>query len=205
MELMHYFNANKPKRTVKFIWCGSEEIGLLGSKDYCEKHKEELDKVLFNINVDMTGTLLGYEIAVCSCEDAVAKYIDVLGKIEGFPIGTKVDMYSSDSSSFAMAGVPAVTFARLAPRGGAEIHSRKDIIDHLDPDKFIKTVEFMAKFSDNVVNAKVFPVSKEFPKELKEKMEGFKKFMSSSKKDENKDKKEDSKEEAKETKKEETK
>ena len=198
MELMHYFNANKPKRTLKFIWCGSEEIGLCGSKAYCEKHKEELDKVLFNINVDMTGTLLGYDIAVCSCEDSAAKYIDYLGKIEGFPIKTSVDMYSSDSSSFARNGVPDVTFARLAPRGGAEIHSRKDIFDVLDPVKFINTVEFMAKFSENIVNSKVFPVSRELPKELMEKIEKFKKWDTDTKK-------EDKKEEAKEEKKEEVK
>ena len=186
MELMHYFNANKPKRTLKFIWCGSEEIGLVGSRSYCEKHKDELDKTLFNINVDMTGTLLGYDIAVCSCEDSAAKFIDYLGKIEGFAIKTSVDMYSSDSSSFAVAGVPAVTFARIAPRGGAEIHSRKDIIDHLDPQKFIDTVEFMAKFSDQVVNAKVFPVSKVFPKELQEKIDKFKSFSQKPKQEEKK-------------------
>ena len=194
MELMHYFNSNKPKRTLKFIWCGSEEIGLCGSRAYCENHKDELDKTLFNINVDMTGTLLGYDIAVCSCEDSCAKYIDYLGKINGFAIKTSVDMYSSDSSSFACSGVPAVTFARLAPRGGAEIHSRRDIIDHLDPTKFIKTVEFMAQFSEGVVNAKVFPVSKEFPKELNEKIERFKKFA---KKPEKKDEKVEAKEEEK--------
>ena len=194
MELMHYFNANKPKRTLKFIWCGSEEIGLVGSRAYCEKHEEELKNTLFNINVDMTGTLIGFDIAVCSCEEAVAKYIDFLGKIEGFPIKTSIDMYSSDSSSFAVAGVPAVTFARLAPRGGAEIHSRRDILDHLDPEKFIKTVEFMAKFSENVINAKVFPVSKEMPKDLEAKIEQFKKRAPGKKKEE---KPEEKKEEAK--------
>ena len=197
MELMHYFNVNKPKRTLKFIWCGSEEIGLVGSRAYCEKHQEEMKNTLFNINVDMTGTLLGFEIAVCSCEESCAKYIDYLGKIEGFPIKTSVDMYSSDSSSFAVAGVPAVTFARLAPRGGAEIHSRRDIIDHLDPEKFIKTVEFMAKFSDAVVNSKVFPVSKELPKELKDKIEMFKKRAPGSSKEV---KKEDKKQEESEKK-----
>ena len=194
MELMHYFNANKPKRTLKFIWCGSEEIGLVGSRAYCEKHEEELKNTLFNINVDMTGTLIGFDIAVCSCEEAVAKYIDFLGKIEGFPIKTSIDMYSSDSSSFAVAGVPAVTFARLAPRGGAEIHSRRDILDHLDPEKFIKTVEFMAKFSENVINAKVFPVSKEMPKDLEAKIEQFKKRAPGKKKEQ---KPEEKKEEAK--------
>ena len=184
MELMHYFNANKPERTLKFIWCGSEEIGLVGSMEYCKAHEEELKKTLFNINVDMTGTLIGFDIAVCSCEESVSKYIDFLGKLEGFPIKSRVDMYSSDSSSFAASGVPAVTFARLAPRGGAEIHSRHDILDHLDPEKFIDTVNFMAKFSENLVNAKVFPVSKEFPKELNEKLEQYKKRFA--KKEENK-------------------
>lgn len=190
MELMHYFNANKPRRTLKFIWCGSEEIGLVGSRSWVEQHKEELDKVLFNINVDMTGVLLGFEIAVCSCEEAVSNYINMLGKIEGFPIKSKVDMYSSDSSSFAVAGVPAVTFARLAPRGGAEIHSRRDIFDTLDATKFIETVAFMAKFAEPIVNAKVFPVSKEFPKDLKEKME-FWRQMAPKKKEENKEEKKD--------------
>ena len=151
--------------------------------------KDELDKVLFNINVDMTGVLLGFEIAVCSCEEAVSNYINMLGKIEGFPIKSKVDMYSSDSSSFAMAGVPAVTFARLAPRGGAEIHSRRDIFDTLDSTKFIETVEFMAKFAEPIVNAKVFPVSREFPKDLKEKME-FWKHVAPKKKEESKEEKE---------------
>ena len=134
----------------------------------------KLKNYLFNINVDMTGVLLGYEIAVCSCEDAVAKYIDYLGKIEGFAIKTSIDMYSSDSSSFAMNGVPAVTFARIAPRGGAEIHSRRDILGPLDPQKLIDTIEFMAKFSDNIVNAKVFPVSRELPNELKTKIDQYK-------------------------------
>ena len=186
MELMHYFNEHKPRRTLKFIWCGAEEIGLVGSRSWVEDHKEELENVLFNINVDMTGVLLGFEIAVCSCEEAVSHYINMLGKIEGFPIKSKVDMYSSDSSAFAVAGIPAVTFARLAPRGGAEIHSRRDIFDTLDPTKFIQTVEFMAKFAEPLVNSKVFPVSKQMPKELQEKIDMYKK-MSTVKSKEEKD------------------
>ena len=113
----------------------------------------------------------------------LCRYIDYLGKIEGFPISTKVDIYSSDSTSFAASGVPAVTFARLAPRGGAEIHSRHDIIDHLDPTKFIETVAFMAKFADPLVNAKVFPVSRNMPKEVNEKLEMMRKMRAEAKKE----------------------
>ena len=156
--------------------------------------------MLKNINVDMTGVLLGYDTAICSCDDSVAKYIEFMGKIEGFPITTKVDLYPSDSSSFAGGGVPAVTFARLEPKGGAEIHSRRDTLNPLDPQKFIDTVEFMAKFSDAVVNAKVFPVVRQLPKELVEKMDKFKMMMGEGKKPAPEKAKEEKPEEAKENK-----
>ena len=42
LELLAYFNQHKPDRTLRFIWCGSEEEGLLGSRDYVEKHKKDL-------------------------------------------------------------------------------------------------------------------------------------------------------------------
>ena len=191
MEIMHHFLANPPKRTLQFVWCGSEEIGLCGSLAFTEAHKEKLKNHLFNINVDMTGVLLGYEKAVCSCEDSVAKYIEFIGKLEGYPITTKIDMYPSDSSSFVQAGVPAVTFARLAPQGGMELHSRRDNMEYLDAEAFIKTVGFMIRFAEPIVNAKVFPVSKTFPKELTESMERFKKMFGDGKKKEPKEEKKD--------------
>ena len=52
----------------------------------------------------------------------------------------------------------------------------------------------MAKFSENVINAKVFPVSKEMPKDLEAKIEQFKKRAPGKKKEE---KPEEKKEEAK--------
>jgi len=192
MEIMHHFAKNPPKRTVKFVWCGSEEIGICGAKAYCKDHKDELDKHRFNINVDMTGVLLGYEKAVCTCDERIAKHIDFMGCVEGFPIVTELDTYPSDSTAFAEAGVPAMTFARLNPRGGAEIHSRRDMMEVLDPTAFIKTVEFMVKFSEQVVNAKVFPVPRELPKEINEKLEKFRKMEGMKKEEE---KKEDKKEE----------
>lgn len=49
---------------VIFLWCGAEEWGLKGSKDYCKRHLKELtqnynlDKSI-NINIDMVGTYVG--------------------------------------------------------------------------------------------------------------------------------------------------
>ncbi len=52
------------KTDVLFLWCGAEEMGLWGSKQYCSKHFEELDtdydlNKSYNINIDMVGTYIG--------------------------------------------------------------------------------------------------------------------------------------------------
>ncbi|MBQ1229816.1 MAG: M28 family peptidase, partial [Clostridia bacterium] len=42
LSMAEYFSKNTPRYSMRFIFCGSEERGLLGSKAYCEKHEEEL-------------------------------------------------------------------------------------------------------------------------------------------------------------------
>lgn len=177
LELLHYYQENKPARTVKFIWCGSEEIGLVGSKDYCKQHKDELKDHIFNINFDMTGVTLGYEHFCCSASEDVKHIVEYLAKMENYALNTKMDLYPSDSTSFANAGVPSCTFARLQPVGGAQIHNRHDTMDHLDPNAFMKTLNFVVKFSSQVINAPTNIIPRAFSKELLTKMEEHKKMM----------------------------
>lgn len=172
-ELMAYFNENKPKRTLKFIWCGSEEKGLLGSKAYCEAHNDELKDYKLCINVDMTGVVIGFDAAFCTSEQALVNYINYLGKEVGFGIKARQSVYSSDSTPFADKGIPAVTFARLSPRGGAEIHSRKDVIDYLDSANYYETCKFIEQFSDRMVNSHTIPVNRTIPENMKEELDYY--------------------------------
>ena len=173
LELLRFFNQNKPKRTLKFIWCGSEEMGLLGSHAYVEKHKEELENYKLCINVDMTGVVLGKDIAVCTSEMSFVNYIDYFAKNIGFVIETSQGVYSSDSTPFAYHGVPAVSFARISSRGGAEIHSRKDVIKTIDPMYLEKTIVFMSKISKELVNSVYFPVPKTMPQNMKDDLDKY--------------------------------
>ena len=184
---MHYYLENKPKRTVKFIWCGSEEIGLVGSKEYCKKHKDELKDYIFNINFDMTGVTLGYELFVCSASDEVKNYVDGLAKVEGYALQSRSDLYPSDSTSFATNGVPSCSFARLAPNGGKQIHNHYDTMDYLDADAFMITLNFVVTLSSQIVNAPVNMIPRTFTKELEEKIEKNKKMMEEDKKEEKKE------------------
>ena len=184
MELMHYFKEHQPRRTMKFIWCGSEEIGLVGSKKYCEAHKDELKDYIFNINFDMTGVTLGYEFVCCSCSEDTLHAIEYLANIEDYPLSTELGMYSSDSSSFANAGVPSCTFARLQPRGGAQIHNHHDNMDHLDPDSFMITLNFVSKFADQLANASVNPIPRKFAEKVQKRMDEMKKMFGEAKEEE---------------------
>ncbi len=177
MELMHYFKENKPERTMKFVFCGSEEIGCVGSRKYCEAHEEELDKYILNINFDMTGCTIGYEEFVATCNQALVDSVTYLAKTVGYPINASLNTYSSDSTSFAAYGVPACTFARLAPTGGAVIHNHNDIMDRLDPDSFMITLEFVAKFAESVSSAAVNPIVRKFDDKINDLLNKQKEMM----------------------------
>lgn len=171
LELLAYFSINRPNRTLKFIWCGSEEMGLLGSKAYVEAHKDELKDYKLCINVDMTGVVLGKDIACCTSEMALVNYINYLGRELGFAITAKQGVYSSDSTPFADSGVPAISFARLSPQGGAQIHSRKDVIDFLDEKNYYKTIEFIISFAKRMIEGNIFPVERIIPEEMKKELD----------------------------------
>lgn len=173
MEVLRYFHENKPNRTLKFIWCGSEEMGLLGSHDYVNKHESELDKYKLCINVDMTGVPLGRDIAVSTAEMSLVQFIDYFAKIKGFIIDSSQGVYSSDSTPFANKNVPAVSFARISSRGGAEIHSRKDVLDLIKPEYLEKTIIFIQDFSQELINSKYFPIPKTMPQNMKDDLDKY--------------------------------
>ena len=168
-----YF-ANHPHRYgLRFVWCGSEERGLLGSKAYCAAHKEELEKIVLNVNLDMIGSIMGNFIACCSCEDKMVHFIEYLSAIEGFGVKARQDVYASDSTPFADNGVPSLSFARIAPNHTASIHNRYDTMDIMKAEHMVKDIDFITKFVDIMANAALCPVSREIPDKVKEKLDVY--------------------------------
>ena len=173
LELLGYFMEHKPKRTVRFVWCGSEEEGLLGSKAYLKRHKKDIDRIRLNINVDMVGVTLGKDIAVVTANESLVNYLCYDSLIKGFPLEVRQGVYSSDSTPFADNGIPSLSFARIAPRGGAQIHSRRDVMDHLSEENYYRTCEYIEHFADLMVNGAAFPVEREIPEKMKEELDYY--------------------------------
>jgi len=64
---------------------------------------------------------------------------------------------------FAEKGIPGVNIGR----GGAPIHNRYDRLVYISPDKLAETAEVVLLFSQRTINAKVFPVKRELPDNIK--------------------------------------
>ena len=134
-------------------------------------HEEELSKIVFNVNLDMIGCTMGKFIACCTTEEKLVSFVDYLSNIEGFPVSTKQDVYSSDSTPFADKGIPAISFARIAPSNTATIHNSYDTMKAMKMEHMDKDIAFITSFTEIMANAKRLPVEREMPENMKEKLD----------------------------------
>ena len=171
LGIAEYFKDHPHRYGLRFVWCGSEERGLLGSKAYVADHEEELKNIALCINLDMIGCIMGKFIACCTTEEALVKYVTYMGSELGFGISVSQDVYSSDSTPFADKGVPALSFARLAPPNTATIHNSYDTIALMSGSQMEQDIEFIIAFTQRMANAQRCPVGREIPDNMKEKLD----------------------------------
>ena len=173
LGVAEYF-LNRPHRYgLRFVFCGSEERGLLGSKAYVAAHEEELSSIALNINLDMIGCIMGKFIACCTSENKLVHYISYLASELGFGMHAYQDVYSSDSTPFADKGVPSLSFARCAPGNTVTIHNSYDTIKLMKGDQMVKDIEFITAFTERMACAKSCPVSRDIPDNVKEKLDFY--------------------------------
>ena len=158
---------------LRFLFCGSEECGLLGSKAYVQDHEKELEQMVLNINLDMIGSYMGQFIACVSAEEKLEHYIAYMAAEMGFPIAARSGVYSSDSTPFADKGIPAVSFARIAHTIIVPIHSRYDLKDVLSMKQLQKDINFLSNFTERLAKAAVCPVARQIPDNIKTELDEY--------------------------------
>ena len=170
LGLAEHFATHPHRYGVRFIWCGSEERGLLGAKAYCAK-EENIEKCVLNINLDMIGCIMGKFISCVTGEEKLVHYIEYLGNEVGFGITVRQDVYSSDSTPFADKGIPAVSFARIAPPPTATIHNSYDTLALMKGEQMCEDIDFLIAFADRMANAVRCPVARTMPDNMKDKLD----------------------------------
>ena len=173
LGIAEHFAKNPHRYGLRFIWCGSEERGLLGSKAYCEAHEDALKSIVLCINLDMIGCTMGKFIACCTSEEKLMHYISYMASEYGFGMQAYQDVYSSDSTPFADRGIPAVSFARIAPGSTATIHNSYDTMAVMKGEHMVKDIAFITAFAERMACAQRCPVAREMPENMKEKLDNY--------------------------------
>ena len=152
LYLAEYFSTRQNFRSIRLLWCGSEERGLYGSLEYCNAHREELQSHILNINLDMLGSVMGEFVAFSCINEKVKDIITSFLSKHCFPGSTRHAIRSSDSNSFVYNEIPAISFARYAPMGLTMIHSRYDDMSVVSEKQLLKDSQIIAKFVEYVAN-----------------------------------------------------
>ena len=172
LYMADYFAKHPQHYSLRFIWCGSEERGLLGAKDYCS-HPDWIKNCVMNINLDMIGCLMGHFLSCVTGDDKISNYISVFSAEMGFQNDVYQDIYSSDSTPFADKDIPAVSFARYPVKGMYGYHDRYDTIEIMDGEQMAEDFEFILALAKRLASAKYFPFERKMPENMRAKLDNY--------------------------------
>jgi len=124
------------KHNIRFICFGAEEIGLYGSRAYCEAHPEFMKKIRFMINFDAAGRAGRQGFCLHDWPKLEPLFREVIAEIgTDLPMWTQVGPYS-DHWPFLLQGVATATMGdpdEAAKRGGRGFgHTKFDTVDKVD-------------------------------------------------------------------------
>ncbi|WP_420828480.1 M20/M25/M40 family metallo-hydrolase [Maricaulis parjimensis] len=132
----------RPRRTIRVVMFGAEEVGLLGAFAYAEQHADEVDNHVLATESDFGARTIWQFVSNVSDDatpavDAIGRIIAPLGIIRG---GSDEPGGGPDIIPLAMAGVPTV---RLNQNGTDYFdlhHTPDDTLDKIDPDELAQNV-----------------------------------------------------------------
>lgn len=171
MYIYRYFLKHQPKRTMRFIWCGSEEQGLLGSKAYVEAYPKLVEKIGFCFNFDMCGTVLGPNMIFVTGDEKLSSFAELFCREVGVSANLRTCVHSSDSAPFADKGIPALGLSR-GWKGG-EIHTWNDTIVTVSEEELLKNSMFYTAMIERVVNSVSLPVGKGMNEEMLKELDKY--------------------------------
>ena len=172
MYIYRHFMKNPPKRTLRFVWCGSEEQGLLGSKAYVAQHPDLVEnEIRMCFNFDMCGTILGPNNICITGSKELEDFVELFCREVGYSARTRVGVHSSDSAPFADMGIPGIGLSRGTQT--SEIHTSRDTMFPLGEKALKANIAFAAQMIERVANAVLLPVDTGMPDSIKKELDKY--------------------------------
>ena len=132
-RVLAQYTADLPA-TIRFALWSAEEIGLIGSTQYVQKHEAELDKIRFYLNMDMAGAIAQKDIVLNEWPDLAPLFENWREEmVLDFGVGQSLNAHS-DHYPFMVAGVPTGGIGSLKPGkdGRGYGHTMYDTVDKVD-------------------------------------------------------------------------
>lgn len=169
LGLLEHLKENPPRRNVKVIFFGCEEMGLKGSRAYLEAHPEEREILLAMVNVDVGGSFLGKEMIVVTGTETAEDYVRSVLYDVGHSARLSSGVMSSDSIVFSDYGIPSISLGQFPPQGGGYMHTRYDNMDMISAEVLEGEIGFLIALMDRLTSGAVFPIPRVIPKDLRQK------------------------------------
>jgi hypothetical protein len=174
LGLAEHFYHNRPRRDLTIVFFSSEEMGLLGSVAYTQRHEECIvERARLVINIDMAGEYIGQNQMVILGTRELMGYSASLLREEGYLFNERLDIYSSDCMPFARLEVPSVNLYRTGGEAIHDGHTEDDRYTNTCSEGLMQTMQAGRIVLERVLNAEIYPVKREIDDSLREKIEKY--------------------------------
>lgn len=171
MEVAYLMSKLSLNRTLIFIGFSGEELGLLGSSAWVEEHGRILNGTIAGICLDGVGRGDGISIMFADYEsrplaELALNVSTALGLKNFRAVGGVLGVGGSDSGAFLGRGLRII---RLWDEDTAYIHTPKDTLDTVYPDRLVETAKVVAAL---IYALSTKPLKELFPETPKARPEG---------------------------------
>jgi hypothetical protein len=128
-----------PRRTVRFALFTGEEQGLWGSKGYVAAHRDEMDRHVAAVIVDLgSGRINGFSLG--GRADLKAAVEEALVPVESWDVGghTTDAFVGTDNFDFLLEGVPNLVANQDPTSYLPEYHAESDTVDKVDQEALLR-------------------------------------------------------------------
>ena len=145
-------DAGRPRRTIRVVWFGAEEVGLLGGEEYRKRHSNEFHASASESDFG-ADRIWRVDLGLPPSASAVAGRIEAALAPLGIARGAGPARGGPDIGALVAGGVPAVTLQQDGTDYFDLHHTPDDTLDKIDPEKLRQNVAAYTAMIATVANA----------------------------------------------------
>lgn len=139
----HVMTAGQPRRTIRILWAGAEEVGVFGGKAYFDAHGKEKHAVALESDFG-ADRVWRIDFKLPDSAKALSDRISAAVMPFGVVRGKQSANGGADIGALVQAGVPAIDLAQDGTRYFDIHHTPDDTLDKIDPAQLRQNVTVWA-------------------------------------------------------------